>query len=350
MVRRGFSVCLFEQKEYPHHKVCGEYISNEVRPYLQSLDLFPSTLKPKEIKHFQLSSLKGTLATCAMELGGFGISRYGFDSFLAQRAVSNGVELYTKQKVVAISYLGDAHEVVASDRVKVEAKVVIGAYGRRSKLNGILERNALKKRSKFIGIKHHFNADFPDDVVALHSFEGGYCGLSKVESGAVNVCFLAQNTVFDKYKSIEEIENKLLTKNPHLKEFFRVAEPVFDPLVISQINFGMQERVAKHVLMCGDTAGLIHPLCGNGMAMGIHAAKLVAESVTLFLNGKLSRKEMEQHYSETWRSVFAYRLKFGRYMQRLLERDAVLNGAAYIGKQSPALLRHFVKQSHGKPF
>jgi 2-polyprenyl-6-methoxyphenol hydroxylase-like FAD-dependent oxidoreductase len=25
--------------------------------------------------------------------------------------------------------------------------------------------------------------------------------------------------------------------------------------------------------MIGDTAGLIHPLCGNGMAMAIHSAK-----------------------------------------------------------------------------
>jgi 2-polyprenyl-6-methoxyphenol hydroxylase-like FAD-dependent oxidoreductase len=29
------------------------------------------------------------------------------------------------------------------------------------------------------------------------------------------------------------------------------------------------------MLMIGDTAGLIHPLCGNGMAMAIHAKLLL---------------------------------------------------------------------------
>jgi flavin-dependent dehydrogenase len=34
--------------------------------------------------------------------------------------------------------------------------------------------------------------------------------------------------------------------------------------------------------MIGDTAGLIHPLCGNGMAMAIHSAKLAAEIQYIF--------------------------------------------------------------------
>jgi flavin-dependent dehydrogenase len=33
--------------------------------------------------------------------------------------------------------------------------------------------------------------------------------------------------------------------------------------------------MCEDMLMIGDTAGLIHPLCGNGMAMAIHSAKLL---------------------------------------------------------------------------
>ena len=34
-------VLLIEKNSYPKHKVCGEYISNEVLPYLNSLGINP---------------------------------------------------------------------------------------------------------------------------------------------------------------------------------------------------------------------------------------------------------------------------------------------------------------------
>ena len=37
----GKKVLLIEKNEYPKHKVCGEYISNEVLPYLDFLDINP---------------------------------------------------------------------------------------------------------------------------------------------------------------------------------------------------------------------------------------------------------------------------------------------------------------------
>jgi flavin-dependent dehydrogenase len=37
--------------------------------------------------------------------------------------------------------------------------------------------------------------------------------------------------------------------------------------------------------MIGDTA--IHPLCGNGMAMAIHSAKLAAENTIHFLEKRI---------------------------------------------------------------
>ncbi len=36
---RGISVVLFEKNRFPFHKVCGEYISMESWPFLESLGL-----------------------------------------------------------------------------------------------------------------------------------------------------------------------------------------------------------------------------------------------------------------------------------------------------------------------
>ena len=35
LARAGLSVLLLEKHSYPLHKVCGEYVSNEVRPFLE---------------------------------------------------------------------------------------------------------------------------------------------------------------------------------------------------------------------------------------------------------------------------------------------------------------------------
>ena len=43
--------------------------------------------------------------------------------------------------------------------------------------------------------------------------------------------------------------------------------------------------------MCGDTAGMIHPLCGNGMGMAIASARLASELVLKFLNGEIKTRE-----------------------------------------------------------
>ena len=71
--------------------------------------------------------------------------------------------------------------------------------------------------------------------------------------------------------------------------------------------------------MCGDTAGLIHPLCGNGMAMAIHSAKLVSELVIQFFSGKLAgRADLEKQYISQWSAEFKTRLLTGRIVQSVL--------------------------------
>ena len=39
--KAGFEVLLFEKERYPKHKVCGEYISNEILPYWTALGVNP---------------------------------------------------------------------------------------------------------------------------------------------------------------------------------------------------------------------------------------------------------------------------------------------------------------------
>ena len=59
--------------------------------------------------------------------------------------------------------------------------------------------------------------DFPEDLVALHNFKGGYCGVSKVENNAINLCYITNFLSFKKYKNIDDFQQKVVFQNHFLK-------------------------------------------------------------------------------------------------------------------------------------
>ncbi|MGK0307977.1 MAG: flavin-dependent dehydrogenase, partial [Urechidicola sp.] len=285
--KQNLSVLVIEKNSYPKHKVCGEYISNEVLPYLKFLDIDVFKLGAKKIDKFQLSTTKGQLISADLPLGGFGISRFCLDEALANKALENGVEI--RQDVVEdIQFSNDEFSVVTKNNEIFKAAIVIGAYGKRANLDVKLDRKFIKTKSPYLAVKTHVKGDFPEDVVALHNFEGGYCGVSKVEDDSINLCYITNFESFKKFKDIGEFQEKVVFRNSHLKTIFNNTVPVFEqPLTISQISFEDKKPVENHILMCGDTAALIHPLCGNGMSMAIRSAQIASVLIIKFFNSEL---------------------------------------------------------------
>jgi flavin-dependent dehydrogenase len=102
--------------------------------------------------------------------------------------------------------------------------------------------------------------------------------------------------------------------------------------------------------MIGDAAGMITPLCGNGMSMALHGSKLAFEQVSFFLRGNISREQMEKQYSTQWNRYFSKRLKMGRMIQHLFGNKTITNIFIAIMKPFPKLVGLLVKQTHGERF
>lgn len=348
--RAGLSVTLFEKKEYPFHRVCGEYISNEVIPFLQRNDLFPSEFEPSQISKFILTSTNGKKAEINLDMGGFGISRYAFDQHLFEKALESGVEVIQKCAVDNIQYEED-HFSVSSKNSFYQAKVVIAAQGKRSKLDANLNRPFISRKSPYLGVKYHLKTDFARDTIALHNFKNGYCGISQVENNTFNLCYLSHRDNLREAKDIEHMEETVLSENPFLADLFRNSDFLFDnPLVINEISFEKKSPVENHVLMCGDSAGMITPLCGNGMAMAIHSAKMLSETIIEnWNNGKVNRPALETDYTISWNKQFNNRLTAGRTIQKLFGSKWSSNLAVGIARIAP-IGRTIVRLTHGKPF
>ena len=345
----GLRVVLIEKNGFPKHKVCGEYISNEVLPYFQWLGIEISDLKPSKITKIEFSTSNGTTISGDLPLGGFGISRYELDNYLSKKAIESGCQIL-QDTVTDILFIEDEFHISTANNSIIKSRIAIGAFGKRSNIDQKLNRGFILKKSPWLAVKTHYSGDFPNDLVGLHNFKGGYCGVSKVENDLINICYLVDYGNFKQYKNIEDFQSKVIYKNPHLKAIFENCELLFEkPLTISQISFEEKCTVENHILMIGDTAGLIHPLCGNGMAMAIHSAKMASELIIDFLGNNISsRKELEEKYSQEWNATFKNRLVTGRYLSKILQNENLTSLLMQLLAIFPLLLPLIIKKTHGK--
>jgi len=347
--REGLEVLLVEKYRYPHHKVCGEYLSNEVTPYLQWLEVDIRTLNPTLIDKLELSTISGKSIITDLPLGGMGISRFTLDNFLYQKFIAKGGKIIF-DAVLTINNKGESFFTELHSKDIIVSKHVIGAYGKRSGIDLKLKRKFIQIKSPFLAVKSHYSGDFNPKVVALHNFKGGYCGVSKVEDEKINICYLADYHTFMKHKSLLAYQENVLYRNRELRKIFESSKLLFEqPLVISQLSFGTKEAVKDHILMIGDTAGLIHPLCGNGMAMAIHGARICAELLQQFSTGRIkTREELENKYKSAWNFHFKYRLKTGTALSALLRKEKLSDLAIKAMISIPGILPAIIRRTHGK--
>ncbi|MEO6456015.1 MAG: NAD(P)/FAD-dependent oxidoreductase, partial [Ginsengibacter sp.] len=355
MAKAGYKVALFEKEKYPFHKVCGEYISLESWDFIEGLGLPLSKMDLPVIKKLIVSSPGGNKITSDLDMGGFGVSRYLLDNELCKIARQNGVEVFEETKVNDVHFSNDIFTIGTSS-FNVQAKVVAGTFGKRSNIDIKWSRSFIKKKASklnnYIGVKYHIKTIFSPGTIALHNFKNGYCGISKIEDGKYCLCYLttAANLKAND-NSITAMEENILKKNPFLKEIFSTSEFLYSsPVTISQISFDKKKSVENHVLMIGDAAGMITPLCGNGMSMAFNAGKIAFNNIDKYLRNHISRKQMEDEYSDQWNKHFAGRLRAGRIIQNFFGKEWVTNVFVGTIKHFPFLIRLLIRSTHGKPF
>ncbi len=163
-------VTIIEKSRLPRHKVCGEFLSPEIRGILEQLGcldgflaLSPASIRQMTI-HFGTREKRSVLTEPA-----FGLSRYALDRFLFETAVARGAA------AVRETWSGEASE----DRLVL-------ATGRKA--------IAPAGSNRLFGFKAHFTGPV-DDAVELFFFDGCYVGVSSVEQGVTNVAGLAPEAI-----------------------------------------------------------------------------------------------------------------------------------------------------------
>ena len=350
----GRRVVLFEKERYPFHKVCGEYISMESWDFIRRLGLGLEHLQLPAINRLQVSSPSGKLLKHRLELGGFGISRYTLDHKLAEIAKNKGVRLIEDCRVTDVVFENDRFHINTSAG-NFKATLCAGAWGKRSNLDTKLSRTFRSKSSdekNYVGIKYHVQLDLPADLIGLHNFENGYCGISMIEENKYCLCYLSDAGNLKRYNGdIRKMEAEVLMKNPFLKDYFSNATFLFDaPVAVSNIRIGYKNAVERHIFMLGDAAGNIAPLSGNGMSMALRSSHMLAGLWNEYFNKRMDRAALEKRYVCLWERQFKKRIGLSAVLQKMLKNTALTDAAISMLKRLPALRNSVIRSTHGKPF
>ncbi|GAB3829865.1 NAD(P)/FAD-dependent oxidoreductase [Hymenobacter jeollabukensis] len=356
LAQSGRRVVLFEKETYPFHRVCGEYISMENYDFLCRLGVPLAEMNLPVMTRFTLSSPSGVALHHRLDIGGVGITRYELDPLLARLAARHGASIHEGTKVTDVTFADEQFILTTSTGSTFRARTVCGAWGKHANLDGKLKRPFLaesRQGRQFVAVKYHLQLDyFPAATVEMHNFRDGYCGLSPLPGGLTNCSYISDLRNLRAHgNSVAEMERQVLMQNPLLRPYIEAAQRGdFTPVVISQITFRERSTVDQHVLMLGDAAGTIAPLCGNGMSMGMNAGFLLHPLLLDFLAGRISRAALEEQYTQQWRQLLRLRITAGRLIHQVFGQPQLTSAGIQVLRRLPFLTDFILKQTHGQAY
>jgi flavin-dependent dehydrogenase len=354
LARRGHDVLLAEQSTYPRHKLCGEFLSPEAQSSFRRLGVLNAVREAgaSPMTRTVLTAPNGTATEHDLPASALGLSRHRLDALLFRRACAAGAEGRSGTRVTGVEGALETGFTVDAGPETVEARLVIGAYGRRGALDRRLKRPFLDQRTPYVAFKAHYAGPAAAQLrntIELHSAPGGYCGLSPVEGDRVNVCWIGRTDALQKAGGTPEaMLDERLRQNPALDTRLGGLTRVSDQFeAVSQVPLMPKSRFADGICMVGDSAGMIAPLCGDGMAMALQTADLVSPLASAFLEGRHSPSSFREKYEEAWTDTFGTRMRLGRWIHAVAFRS----GAAWLLVRScrvvPPLARWLIRTTRG---
>ena len=344
---KGRRILLIEEKKFPRAKLCGEFISPECLTHFKRLGVMQrmTAAEGSSVTETVFYSRNGNKVSVPSDwfksgAAALGLSRAEMDYQLLQRAKDAGVEVWEEAHASQLLREG---ETVCGVRIKsgettqdCVATLTIDATGRTRALARKLDPPRSNHRNNIqplVAFKAHLrNARQDSGACEIYFYKRGYGGLSQVESGLSNLCFIvAAQDVRHFASDPEVILREVVMKNPRASHTLANAATVSPWLSVSLETFGRRTIVpAKGLLAVGDAAAFIDPFTGSGMLMALESGELAAEVIDRHLPS-LNFESLANDYRHDYSRRFASRLRVSGLLRR----------AAFIPYLDEAAIRFF---------
>ena len=245
-MQSGAAVRLWDPSRVPKHKVCGEFLTPEIRPVLEGLNLWDQFLaqQPARMERMRLvfgkRSSNGRFAEPA-----YGLSRYRLDALLRGEAEARGAQVIAE---------------------RVPGIVDITAHGRQFAAPG---------KDRLFGFKAHFRGPV-SDAVELYFFNGFYIGVNPVEGGLTNVCGIGPEEGLLRHGFDYDA---LVHSNVPLRERLGPLHREMNWLSTGPLLY--QTRLPDppmDTFLAGDALQFVDPFTGTGMSIAIWSGSVAGRA------------------------------------------------------------------------
>jgi len=337
----GARVLLVEQKKFPRPKLCGEFISPECVPHFERLGVSERmrAAHPAGLTATVFYSRSGKNVRVPSSWFGasgvaLGLSRAEMDERLLRRAAAAGARVvegaHTTNLIIENQTACGVVVKQGTTETNFKAVVTIDATGRNRALTRRLSRTAgthRRERAPMVAFKAHFEQTKiePGDC-EIYFYRGGYGGLSSIENGLSNLCFIVSaQDVRASGADAGRVMRNVVCQNRRAAFTLKDARLSTPWLAVSLEGFGRSSVAPLNgVLAIGDAASFIDPFTGSGMLMALESGQLAADSIAEFFNHGQILDDLRTSYHDRYRRKFSSRLR----LSSLLRRAAFVPGFA----------------------
>ena len=334
LAMRRARVLLAEQKKFPREKLCGEFISPECAVHFERLGVIDRMLAPgparlHETVFYALSGKSVCVPSAWFGANGsaLGLSRAEMDERLLRRACEAGVTVLEDAQVADLLFEeGEVRGVSlksAGNQISYRAPVTIDATGRaRALARRVGPHRAKSNRAPLVAFKAHLEgARVAPGACEIYFYRGGYGGLSSIEAGRSNLCFIASaRDVRACAADAERVMREIVCQNRRAAHSLANARACSAWLAVTLESFGRHESApAKGLLTIGDAASFIDPFTGSGMLMALESGEFVAQVIADHLEtirGGRGFEELSEQYRVGYERKFGSRLRICSLMRR----------------------------------
>ena len=367
---RGARVLVLEEKRMPRGKLCGEFITPECFPTLHRLGVMEQMANAGAQKITRVNLIVPSGRSVETSVSGMSqdanwamsLSRARFDQILFDRARESGATCLEGVAVRACDFdnggIGTVHALSLKEgsEVSFTAPLIIDGSGRNSRLMiGRQERQGGRRGSRLYALKAHFkDVNGIKDQVELYFFPEGYGGLTLVESGLVNLCFIvSERALKDAGGEPAMVLQATLMKNTIAGERLRGAQLEGKWHSAGPLSFGRRRLSRDGVIAIGDASGMIDPFTGTGIQIALRTGEMAAEAVwaamssSRDLNGS-RKQELGQRvatlrdavlasYSHQYREEFHKRMRVAGLLRVAAFSTVTASGVASVLARVPML-------------
>lgn len=332
----GATVLLIEEKKFPRPKLCGEFISPECLAHFTRLGVIDQMTGAggATVSETVFYSRSGRSVSVPSEwfkhdTAALGLSRSEMDLQLIERAKACGVRVLENSHA---SRLLVQEGIVRGIRAKsgdqtndYEARVSIDATGRTRSLARLVDQRGAtlrKNTNPWVAFKAHLeHTQAAEGACEIYFYNGGYGGLSSVEGGVSNLCFIVSaNDVRQCGSDPDRVMREVVMTNARAAQTLAIAKPQTSWLSVSLESFGHRTLVpANGLLTIGDAAAFIDPFTGSGMLMALESGEIAATAIAQQLDAVRAGDgfaALAREYRSEYRRRFHSRLRLSGLLRR----------------------------------